>query len=384
MVRKRSRHPEQNVLTDAMALIFRDLKHLVRRRETLLWTLVMPVIFFYFIGNVSCGYGRLDEADPIAVVQPAGSGFLGDELVKRLERLHFRVVHQDNFFRQVRIPPDFTSSMLEGRPVRVQFTRHGSGLNTDYDQVRINRAIYTLLGDMGAMSSRGIKPSPDAFAEIASQARPVSLQVTSAGTRKVAPIGFEQAVPGVMVMFTLLVLFTVGGVTILVERRQGILRRLASSPMSRGTVVLAKWGARFLLGFVQILIAMATGTILFKVHWGEHWPAILLVLASYASLAAALGLLLGNFARNEGQVVGFGVVASNMMAALGGCWWPIEITPRWTQRLAIVFPTGWAMDALHRLMSFGDAPSAVIPHIAAFLAAALLAGYILAKKFRFG
>jgi ABC-type Na+ efflux pump permease subunit len=371
------------VLTEALLLTLRDLKHLARRRETLLWILVMPVIFFYFIGNISGGFGRFDEADPIAVVKPSGAGFLADEFVKRLESLHFRIVRQKDFFRELRIPANFSDTVLAGKPVQVEFIRHGSGLNADFDQVRINRAVYTLVGDLGIMSSRGVKPSPAAFAELASESRPVSLEVTSAGKRKVPPIGFEQAVPGVLVMFTLLVLFTVGGVTILVERRQGILRRLGSSPMSRGTVVLAKWGARFLLGFVQILIAMATGTILFKVHWGEHWPTILLVLASYASLAALLGLLLGNFARSEGQVIGLGVVASNVMAALGGCWWPIEITPRWTQRMASVFPTGWAMDALHRLMSFGDPPSAVIPHIASFVVAALLAGYLLAKKFRF-
>jgi hypothetical protein len=38
---------------------------------------------------------------------------------------------------------------------------------------------------------------------------------------------------------------------------------------------------------------------------------------------------------------------------------------------------------LHRLISFGDSPMAVVPHIAAMVAAALAAGWILAKKFRF-
>jgi ABC-type Na+ efflux pump permease subunit len=383
MDRLLSGHPEEHVLTDAMFLMLRDLKHLLRRRETLLWTFVMPVIFFYFIGNVAGGYGRIDEADPIAVVKPAGSGFLADELVKRLELRHFRIVHQDEFFRQLRIPADFTASVLAGRPMLVEFKRYGSGINTDYDQLRINRAVYELLGDLGAMSSRGVAPSPEAFADVAKQVRPVSFEVTSAGKRKMAPIGFEQAVPGVLVMFVLLVMFTVGGVTILVERRQGILLRLASSPMPRSMIVLAKWGARALLGFTQITVAMITGTILFKVHWGEHLGAIMLVLAAYASLAALLGLLLGNVARSEGQVIGMGVVASNVMAALGGCWWPIEITPQWTQRIASVFPTGWAMDALHRLMSFGDSPAAVIPHIVAFVALSLIAAWVLARKFRF-
>jgi len=181
----------------------------------------------------------------------------------------------------------------------------------------------------------------------------------------------------------MLVLLNVGGITLLVERRQSILRRLASAPISRGSVVLAKWGARMSLGLVQILFAMVTGTVLFKVQWGGHLGAVLLVLASYAAMIAVFGMLLGNFARMEGQVVGLGVVVSNVLAALGGCWWPIEITPPWAQKIALAFPTGWAMDALHKLMSFGDSPAAVLPHIAAFLATALVAGYVLTRTFRF-
>src|ERR1035438_71242 len=138
----------------------------------------------------------------------------------------------------------------------------------------------------------------------------ITLDVTSAGKRKEPPLGFEQAVPGTLVMFTLLVMFTSGGVSLLVERRQGILRRLASSPMSRGAVVLGKWGARVTLGFIQILFAMAAGSILFKVHWGDHLGAIFALLAAYAGLAALLGMLLGNFSRSDGQVIGLGVIRS--------------------------------------------------------------------------
>jgi ABC-2 type transport system permease protein len=184
-------------------------------------------------------------------------------------------------------------------------------------------------------------------------------------------------------MFTLLVLFTSGAVSLTIERNQGILRRLASSPMSRGSVVLGKWGARMAIGVVQIAFAMIAGTVLFRVGWGPNLPMVVLVLLVYGSLAAALGMLLGNFGRTEGQVVGLGVIASNVLAGLGGCWWPIEITPLWTRRLALAFPTGWTMDALHKLMNFGASPVSVLPHVCVTAVAALAAGYILSRKFRF-
>ncbi len=371
------------MLRDVFFLAYRDLRYLLPRRETLLWTFIMPIIFFYFIGSVTGGFGRPGQRDAISVTAPVDAGFLAGELTRRLEQSNYRVVHGEGFSRQIRVPAGFTESVLAGKPVKIEFNRLGENTNTDYDRVRVNRAVYTVLADLVAISSKGVTPTSEAFADLARQPRAITVAVSSAGKRKDPPLGFEQSVPGMLVMFTLLVLFTSGGVSLAVERRQGILRRLASSPISRGAVVLGKWGARVVLGFIQILFAMAAGTVLFKVHWGDHLWAILLLLAAYASLAAVLGMLLGNFARSDGQVVGFGVIASNVMAALGGCWWPIEVTPSWSQHLALLFPTGWAMDALHKLMSFGDSPAAVIPHIVGFAVAALLAGYALARKFRF-
>ena len=50
------------MLRDALYLAYRDLRYLLPRRETLLWTFVMPIIFFYFIGNVTGGFGSSRKA----------------------------------------------------------------------------------------------------------------------------------------------------------------------------------------------------------------------------------------------------------------------------------------------------------------------------------
>jgi ABC-type multidrug transport system permease subunit len=184
-------------------------------------------------------------------------------------------------------------------------------------------------------------------------------------------------------MFTLLVLFTSGAVTLTIERNQGLLRRLASAPLSRRSIVFAKFLSRFVLGLIQIAFAMITGALLFQVDWGPHLAAVIPLLTVYAACAAMLGMLLGNMARTEGQVIGFAVIATNVVAAVGGCWWPIEITPAWMQKLALAVPTGWAMDALHKLVSFGDTPVSVLPHFLALLATTVASGLLVARSFRF-
>jgi ABC-type multidrug transport system permease subunit len=53
------------------------------------------------------------------------------------------------------------------------------------------------------------------------------------------------------------------------------------------------------------------------------------------------------------------------------------------QKLALFLPTGLAMDALHRLVSFGQGPASVAWHLAILAAAALAAGSLAARTFRY-
>jgi ABC-type multidrug transport system permease subunit len=117
--------------------------------------------------------------------------------------------------------------------------------------------------------------------------------------------------------------------------------------------------------------------------WGPDLGAVLLLLLTWAGLVASLAILLGNLARTEGQAIGLGVISANVLAALGGCWWPIEITPDWMQRLALFLPTGWAMDAMHQLAIFQNGAASALPHVAGMLLAGLLFGALAARRFRF-
>lgn len=371
------------MLRDALFLARTDLRHLLRGRETLLWTFAMPVIFFYFLGAIT-GNFRGGAKDTLAVSIAPDAGFLADEVIARLDARGFRVVRTRKpgeflgYGRRLEIPAGFTASALAWKPVQLRFTRIGDDMGASYDRVRVQRVLNTVRVDLiaGAVT-------PERLRELARQPRALGVDVKAAGKRIDPPIGFEQSVPGTMVMFTLLVMFTSGAVTLTIERRNGILRRLASSSMSRGAVALGKWGARWALGMVQIGFAMIAGSVLFHVHWGPNLAAVAAVLAGYGALAAALGMALGNFGRTEAQVIGLGVIASNLLAGLGGCWWPIEVTPVWLQKAALFLPTGLTMDALHKLVNFGAPPAAVIPHLCALAAAALGAGYVVARFFRF-
>jgi ABC-2 type transport system permease protein len=138
-----------------------------------------------------------------------------------------------------------------------------------------------------------------------------------------------------------------------------------------------------MLSFVQIGFAMLAGSLFFGMRWGPDLPMVVLVLVGWGGLCASLALLLGSLASTEGQAITIGVLTGNALGALGGCWWPIEIAPSWMQSLAICLPSGWAMDAMHRLISFRSGAASAVPHVCVLFASTLLVGAVAVRRFRF-
>jgi ABC-type multidrug transport system permease subunit len=368
----------------------KDLQYMLRARETLMWTFVMPIVFFFFIGSAtSSGYRRGPTQETLALWAAGDAGFLADQLAHRLEERDYTIVRPQSeaeFAKQGRrlvLPAGFTDSVLARHPVKLRFAGPSGGAGFDYDRLRVSRAMYTVLADLVVTQRAGEPSSPESFARLNTMPRALRLETSKAGKRLEILSSFDQAVPGCMVMFTLMIMTTSGAILLFIERRQGLLRRLAYTPIARLSVVLGKWGGKMGLGLVQIGFAMLVGTVLFKVHWGPEIGVIAVLMIIYAALMASIGLVLGSLVRSEGQAIAIGVVTSNIMAALGGCWWPIEVAPKWMQKIQPFLPTGWAMDALHKLMFFGEGLAAVVPHLVGMTLAAAVLLLVAARVFRF-
>lgn len=376
-----------------------DVGYMLRQKETLLWAFVMPIVFMWFIGVTTGGSSMGAPSDePVGlalVVEAKEDGFLVDELIRRLEENNF-VVRRDldpetlaRYRRRLTIPApkgdyeSFTAAVLAGEETVLRFRRTDEGSNRDLDRVKINQAVYTLLADVAATSLENSTPTSEEFAELRAMPRNIQLTVRPAGNREIVPSGYAQAIPGTMIMFTMMILLTGGAITLVTEREQGLLRRLASTPITRGQIVAGKWLGKLLLGVIQIAFAIGVSVVLFDMDWGPEKLVLGVVLLAWAAFNTSLGILLANLVRTEGQMSGVGVLTSLVLAALGGCWWPIEITPDWMQGLASCLPTGWAMDSIHRLVSFQQGGSAVMPHILAMLGFSILLGWLARRYFRY-
>ena len=381
-------------MRNVLFIASQDVRNQLRQGSTLVWLFVMPPIFFYFIGTVTGGFSSSisgGEPTPLTVLAQT-PGFLQ-------EQIHLRLTDNDfapEWITSLNPKPDkemprtltfdagLSDKILAEETSKVSYDTTANALTRQFEAIRIQRGLYTALADIViADANSTTELTSEALAALNNTPRIWQLEVAPAGERQQVPSGFEQAVPGILVMFTLLVLLTSGASMLVLERKQGLLRRLASAPISKTEVISGKWGGRMVLAALQVAAALIVGTFLFKMNWGPDFGMVIIVLAAWAGFCASAGLWLGSMAKTEAQAGGLGVLAANALAALGGCWWPIEVTPEWMQLVQKFLPTGWTMDALHKLISFQSGAFSAIPNVAILVLATAMLAWLAIRRFQY-
>jgi ABC-type multidrug transport system permease subunit len=193
---------------------------------------------------------------------------------------------------------------------------------------------------------------------------------------------YQVLVPSYTVMFAFFLVLTVGWVFV-AERRQGTLQRLRAAPLTRGQVLLGKLVPCFAVSLGQGVFLLTAGRLLFGMRWGpDHWSLaqqagwLFLVVFSTSLAAMGLALLVAAVARSEMQVAIFGALPVLVLALIGGCVLPRELMPEQTQRLSLLTPQGWALDAYRELL---NASATYEPNLTIVLqACAVLSGFGLA------
>lgn len=366
-----------------------DVRMFLRNKASYLWLFVVPILFVYFMGVAFRGPGSPANPRPSVLIENHDGGFLSELLLSEMDAQGMRRVDPDKraeAARGIRIPGDFTTNLLQKKAVEVEFfeTKGTGNEAAQLVELRLARAVIALNSHLIQFASEHGATAALNEADlraIAGRENPVVLKTQFAG-RNPIPAGFNQSLPGNLTMFLLMNLLTFGGATVSWERTCGVLRRMVVHPLRKYELVLGKVYGLFLLGCVQIALLLLLGRFAFNMNIGDNLPSILLTLVIYAWLAASLGVLIGSVVNNPDKAVGLCVLATMIMAALGGCWWPLEIVPDAMKVVGHLFPTAWTMDALHQLISFGGGLAMILPALGVLTAYAFAANIAAGKLLR--
>jgi ABC-2 type transport system permease protein len=245
---------------------------------------------------------------------------------------------------------------VEIKSVMALLTQQGAG------PVEIQKAIALILQNQSAGSE---------------QLRLITYQAENVGDVK--PVKASSfVVPGYLVMFVFFAA-AIASVDIIKERQNHTLERLLASSVRKETLLGGIYLGAVFRGLVQIAIFWAMGILVFHVDLGVAPWATILISLLMVIMAAAFSVMLATLVRTERSASAIAVLTSLLLAPLGGCWWPLFITPSWMQFLAKITPHGWANDGFNKLMLFGATAGDVIwpmVALAGFAAAFMVIGII--------
>ena len=363
-----------------------DLLLTVKDKMFFFWLVFFPLIFAVVFALAFPQSSPQTQRVTLNIIDNDGS-FLSQALIDELggEKYATQVIglDSDRGTRALIIPENFSRDVLAGNKVELVLEREKDSDNEASQAAysHLLKAVIKILARVVSLAPRDEADLQDRYDE-ARLERLVTLRSEMAGKLKAIPAGFNHTIPAVAVMFVLFTVLMYGGILLLQERRSGQLERTYLSPATFLAIVSGKWLSRLILGMLQITILFLIGKFLFKVYLGNSLPALFCASLFFCGTIAGMSMLLGSFIKKEEILIVLNILLANLMAALGGCWFPLELIPPAVRKVSFIFPTGWTMDAFHKLIFFGYDFRSVLVNIGILFAFTLVFLALAVKFFK--
>jgi ABC-2 type transport system permease protein len=200
-------------------------------------------------------------------------------------------------------------------------------------------------------------------------------KVDAISTDYADPLDF--LVPGVLALSVMASAMVSLGIATGFERRYGVLKRLGSTPLSRGGLLAAKTATVLALEVVQFALVIATGLALGWELRSGVVPALGLLLLGTVAFAG-IGLLMAGTLRAEANLA-----ASNalflVLLFLGGMAYPLDKLPGALEAVAKLLPAAALSETVRAVLTADAFP---VGEFAVLLAWAVAAPLLAARWFR--
>ena len=364
-------------------LAFKDLSQMFRDKRSLLFLVVMPIVFTFFMGFAYKNAGGDPNADnriPLAVVNPEPDSALNKALVARLEssdaiRIEsmneadaMAAFHKGDVAGVLVIPSGFSERASAGKEAQLTLIADSTSAE--------GQSLYQLLRVPISQLMSAVEVSRETVEIV--DAKDASAEQSAAfdlawnkwnETSKISLVKVEQAVaekssdwtggnpynqssPGILVQFAIFGLVTSAQILVQ-EKKSRTLQRLITTNMKPWEIVAGHMLAMFTITFLQTAMLVLFGQWVLKVDYLREPLGVLLVLVTLGLWVAAMGLLIGVIAKEEQQVILFSMIAMFLFSAMGGTWFPLESTGGAFAAIGKAMPSAWAMNGLQNILIRG-------------------------------
>ena len=329
-----------------LPLTIANIKSFYRNRAALFWTLAFPVIFIILFGSIfSGGNTRFtlawvdQDASPASAQLRAGFASISVLTLKDGDQATALDDMRAGSVDAVLIVPAGLGSSLAGPPT-------GSPVNlilyTDPSRQTAATTLSQIVGQVvGALNQRiaGVPP------------------VLAVQTQTIQSENISQAayfVPSILAM-ALMQLGIFASIPLVSQREKGILKRIGSTPLPRGTFVASNVIMRLIIAAVQTVLIVSIGAWLFGVTIVGNIAIAVGLIALGALTFLAIGYIIATWARTEESANAMTSVVQFPLMFLSGIFFPISFMPNWLQPVAAFMPLTYLADGLRQTMVGGAA-----------------------------
>ena len=394
-------------------LTIKDLSQMFRDKRALLFLVVMPIAFTFFMGFA---YGRAndevaDKRIPLAVVDTEPDAVLNKMLVARLDlsqeiRIEsmsepdaMEALHKGNVAGVLVIPQGFSEQASHkgilslGKESQLRlFADSASARGPSlYQLLRV--PISQLMSAVeSARIAADIEGDPGEYApafelawgkwDVNSRLPLVKVELAVGKQEKDWTGGnpYNQASPGILVQFAIFGLVTSAQILVQ-EKKSRTLQRLITTAMRPWEIVTGHMLAMFAITFLQTVMLVLFGQWVLKVDYLREPLAVLLIAITLGLWVSSMGLLVGVIAKEEQQVILYSLIAMFLFSALGGTWFPLEASGGAFSSIGRLMPSAWAMNGIQNILIRGLGIGSV--GLPAFMLLAYAIGFFVLAVWRF-
>ena len=392
----------RTIIRQAIILARKDTKVLFKDRLAVAFSFLFPFLFVIGFTLALGGQGPSDDAVEFVLTTLETEGvsyqlidaFAEEDqgpIVVMASDEAFRAAEDDQIDGYVMFPADFTESLINGNPASLEVVLTGEDSAHQAALVGFANTLARPFNEFQVVAGAVSEATGTDFSMIAGTAFETGL--IEQGFSGSVEIDVEQVgdvepwnasnftLPGYLTMFVFFAA-ALSAEGIARERRNHTLERLISNGARREAIVIGKLMGTGFLGLLQISVMWIVGIFAFRIDLGASPLAVILISILMVVASSSFGVLIASFIQEARSASMAGVLASLTLAPIGGCWWPLFITPDWMQTLAKITPHGWANTGFNKLMLYGAEFGDVAAEMAALLIFAILFGVVALWRFR--
>jgi ABC-2 type transport system permease protein len=402
-------------------LMVKDLKIFSSDRTALIFAILFPFFFIFLFNSVMKDVGSADQRLVINLATREPAGGYSTQLIAALETKDVNTlkpgepiivwlkdydqakldVENKKIYGFIAFPENFTEAVSMGYGANLEViynpnnTQAIASLEGFAQRISseigtrqvVNNAVIGLLVEKDAASPGSVGDLAQAIrTQLASQATATQEPpLISFNTQEYGEVTAKNpssfTIPGYLVMF---VFFTAAFAAqqLVRERQNHTLERLLSSSATKAEILGGVYLGTVAKGLIQIIIFWTVGIVVFKMDLGLSPFSVILISVLMTLMASAFGVMLATFVKTERSASSVGVLTSLILAPLGGCWWPLYITPQWMQNISKITPHAWATTAFNKLLIFGGDFNSVVPNMLVLMGFMIVFGLIAILRFK--